>query len=117
MVVAFRGPITEKIVFHADRGCQYTSDQIFAWAESHGLKCSVGRTGICWDNAQQESFWSTLKTEFYNRLPWATRAEAIHAVGDWIERVYNRRRRPSALGILSPVQFQLLHQDQAAQAA
>ncbi len=114
MAVAFRGPTAEKIVFHADRGCQYTSDQIHAWAEAHGLKCSVGRTGVCWDNAQQESFWSTLKTEFYNRRPWPTRAEAIQAVGDWIERVYNRRRRHSAIGMISPVQFEQLHQTQAA---
>jgi transposase InsO family protein len=54
--------------------------------------------------------------EFYNRRPWATRAEAMAAVGDWIERVYNRRRRHSALGMLTPVQFEQL-QRQTAEAA
>ena len=67
------------------------------YAVAHGLACSVGRTGVCWDNAQQESYWASLKVEFYDRHSWATRAEAMTAVADWIERVYNRRRRHSAL--------------------
>jgi transposase-like protein len=108
MAVAFRTTDSGETVFHADRGSQYTSDQIAEYATENGLKCSVGRTGVCWDNAQQESFWASLKVEFYNRRPWATRAEAMAAVGDWIERVYNRRRRHSALGMLTPVQFEQL---------
>ena len=55
---------------------------------------------------QQESYWASLKVEFYNRRSWSTRAEAITAVGDWIERVYNRRRRHSALGMISPVEYE-----------
>ena len=116
MAVAFRTAGSGEIVFHADRGSQYTSDQIAEYANENGLKCSVGRTGVCWDNAQQESFWASLKVEFYYRRPWATRAEAMAAVGDWIERVYNRRRRHSALGMLTPVQFEQL-QRQTAEAA
>jgi hypothetical protein len=54
------------------------------------------------DNAQDESFWATLKVEFYDRYLWPTRAAAKVAVGDWIERVYNRRRRHSAIAIISP---------------
>ncbi|AVL99949.1 hypothetical protein C6V83_06355 [Gordonia iterans] len=63
----FRDPATgctENVIFHADRGCQYTSSQLAAVADELGVRLSVGRTGVCWDNAQQESFWSTLKTEF-----------------------------------------------------
>lgn len=61
---------------------------------------------MCWDNAQQESFWSTLKAEFYDRHTFATHAEAIHAVTSWIETVYNRRRRHSALDQIPPVTFE-----------
>jgi putative transposase len=61
---------------------------------------------VCWDNACAESFWSTLKTEYYDRHQWATKAEARHGVGRWIEDRYNRRRRHSAIGMSSPVQFE-----------
>ena len=87
-------------------GCQYTSAQLADVAEEVDVRLSVGRTGVCWDNAQQESFWSTLKTEYYQRRSFATHAEAIAGVSDWIERVYNRRRRHSALGQISLVTFE-----------
>ncbi|MDA3642402.1 integrase core domain-containing protein, partial [Mycobacterium xenopi] len=61
---------------------------------------------VCWDNAQQESFWATLKVEFYDRYLWPTKTAAKLAVGDWIERVYNRRRRHSALAMMRPVEFE-----------
>jgi putative transposase len=96
--VTFRGQDsgeTAKVILHADRGCQYTSTQLADVAEELDVRLSVGRTGVCWDNAQQESFWSTLKTEYYQRHSFATRAEAIRAVSSWIETVYNRRRRPA----------------------
>jgi transposase InsO family protein len=117
--VTFRDPATgdtDQVIFHADRGCQYTSAQLADAAEQLGVRLSVGRTGVCYDNSQQESFWSTLKTEFYQRHVFATRAEAIRAVTEWIENVYNRRRRHSALGMISPVAFehQLTTADQAA---
>ena len=70
------------------------------------MRLSVGRTGVCWDNAQQESFWSTLKTEHYHRHTFATGAEAIASVSTWIEQVYNRRRRHSSLGQINPVAFE-----------
>ena len=57
-------------------------------------------------NARIESFWSTLKTEYYDRHVFDTHAEAIHGVTDWIETFYNRRRRHSALGYVSPVTFE-----------
>jgi len=107
--VAFRDPTTGPlagVIFHADRGCQYTSAQLAAVADALGVRLSVGRTGVCWDNAQQESFWSTLKTEFYQRHQFPTRAEAIHAVSTWIDTVYNHRRRHSSLGQIPPVAFE-----------
>ena len=93
MAVTMRGELPGKVIFHADRGTQYTSGQLARFARRHDVAQSVGRTGVCWDNAQAESFWSTLKAEFYNRYTWPTKIAARLAVGDWIERIYNRRRR------------------------
>lgn len=108
---------TDKVTFHADRGCQYTSEQLAAVAEELDVRLSVGRTGVCWDNAQQESFWSTLKTEYFQRHRFDTREHAITAVSTWIETVYNRRRRHSALGQISPVAFERNLNTKADQAA
>lgn len=85
---------------------QYTSEQLDRAARDLDVRLSVGRTGVCWDNAQQESFWSTLKTEYYHRHVFTTRAAAIVGVSAWIENVYNRRQRHSALGNISPVAFE-----------
>ena len=118
--VAFRDPAagpTAQVIFHADRGCQYTSDQLAKVAKDLDVRLSVGRTGVCWDNAQQESFWSTLKTEHYNRHTFDTRTEAITAVSSWIETVYNSRRRHSTLGQISPIAFERTLTTAAAQAA
>jgi transposase InsO family protein len=106
MAVAMRGELAEQVAFHADRGCQFTSAQLARFARDHNLARSVGRTGVCWDNAQQESFWATLKVEFYDRYLWPTRAAAKLAVGDWIERVYNRRRRHSSIGMIPPIEYE-----------
>jgi putative transposase len=97
---------TDGVIFHADRGCQYTSDQLDMVAREVKVRLSVGRTGVCWDNAQQESFWSTLKTEYYQRHQFGTRAQTIRAASSWIENVYNRRRRHSALGQISPIAYE-----------
>ena len=104
--VTFRDADTAGVILHADRGCQYTSEQLDRVARDLDVRLSVGRTGVCWDNAQQESFWSTLKTEYYHRHVFTTRAAAILGVSEWIETVYNRRRRHSALGNISPVAFE-----------
>jgi len=114
--VVLRGQLPEKVIFHADRGTQYTSVQLAEACQHLPMLQSVGRTGVCWDNAAAESFWSTLKTEFYNRRHWPSRAEARLAVGAWIEERYNRTRRHWAIGMISPVRFEQLH-PQTAQAA
>lgn len=106
MAVGMRGELAETVILHADRGCQYTSAQLARFAREHNLTRSAGRTGVCWDNAAAESFWATLKVEFYDRYLWPTKAAAKVTVGDWIERVFNRRRRHSAVDMLSPVEFE-----------
>ena len=114
--VILRGDLPGKVMFHADRGTQYTSEQLANACRDLPVLRSMGRTGVCWDNAAAESFWSTLKTEFYNRHHWPSKAEARQAVGAWIEERYNRLRRHSSLGMISPVRFEELH-PQSAQAA
>jgi len=74
----------------------------------------MGLTGICWDNAMAESFFATLKTEFYYRRVWPTKARAKLAVGAWIEDRYNRRRRHSSIGQISPVAFELQYSNRTA---
>ena len=104
--VTLRGQLPPKVIFHADRGTQYTSAQLAEAAADLDLLRSMGRTGVCWDNAAAESFWSTFKTEFYNRRRWHTKAEAKLASGAWIEDRYNRRRRHSSIGMRTPVAFE-----------
>jgi transposase len=96
------------------RGTQYASAQITAFAAANGLIRSMGYTGICWDNAMAESFFATLKTEFYYRRVWPTKKAARIAVGNWIEDRYNRRRRHSSIGQISPVDFELQYSRQIA---
>ncbi len=109
MAITLRGGLPATVVFHADRGTQYASDQITRFAARNGITRSMGRTGVCWDNAMAESFFATLKTEFYYRRVWPTKADAAQAVGAWIEDRYNRRRRHSSIGQISPVSFEMQH--------
>ncbi|KNC20552.1 transposase [Arthrobacter sp. RIT-PI-e] len=117
MAYVLRGYDPAGVVFHADRGAQYTSSQLNAACSQLGIRQSVGRTGVCWDNAMQESFWSTLKTEFYDRRRWATRQEAIRETGCWIEEFYNRSRLHSALGYTTPIEHEQLLASNKAQPA
>jgi transposase InsO family protein len=94
------------VIFHSDRGCQYTSGQYARLAKAHGVRLSVGRTGVCWDNAVAESFFSTIKSELLTPRSWPTKALAHKAIFEWIEGWYNTRRRHSSLGYLSPAAFE-----------
>jgi putative transposase len=109
-----RGDLPAKVVFHSDRGTQGASAQITAFATAHGLTRSMGYTGICWDNAMAESFFATLKTEFYYRRVWPTKKAARIEVGKWIEDRYNRRRRHASIGQITPVAFELQYSRQIA---
>lgn len=101
-----RGGFQGRVVFHADRGTQYTSAQLHRVTKELGIDQSMGRTGVCFDNAMSESFFATLKTEFYDRRTWPTRAQARREVARWIEVVYNRRRRHSGIGYATPVDYE-----------
>lgn len=116
MAITLRGELPARVVFHTDRGTQYASEQITTFAAENGITRSMGYTGICWDNAMAESFFATLKTEFYYRRIWPTKASAQQAVGAWIEDRYNRRRRHSSIGQISPVAFEMQHCNQTAAA-
>jgi len=96
-------------IVHADRGAQYTS-----WLFGHrlrqaGLLGSMGRVASSVDNALIESFWSTMQRELLDRSSWASRKELASAMFEWIEGFYNPTRRHTALGNLSPVEFERLH--------
>jgi len=114
MAITLRGERPAGVVFHADRGTQYATDQISRFAADNGITRSMGRTGVCWDNAMAESFFATLKTEFYYPRVWPTKTAAKLAVGNWIEGRYNRLRRHSAIGQISPVEFEMQHYNQTA---
>lgn len=93
---------------HSDQGSQYTSDDYLRLLEKDHVTLSMSNVGRCYDNAMQESFWGTLKTECVDR-PFPSRAAARKALFEYIEIWYNRQRRHSALGYLSPSAFELLH--------
>jgi transposase InsO family protein len=94
------------VVFHSDRGCQYTSTRFGDLADDLGVRLSVGRKGQCWDNAVAESFFATIKTEMLDRRAWPTKAMAHKAIFEYIEGWYNTRRRHSSLGYLSPAAYE-----------
>jgi transposase InsO family protein len=97
------------LIHHSDRGVQYASREYRQALAAASLLPSMSRRANCYDNAMAESFWSTLKTECVHRHHFRTRTEATSAVFDFIECFYNRSRRHSSLGYLSPVAFESLN--------
>lgn len=91
-------------VFHSDRGTQYTSAEFANHLESLHITGSMGRTGICWDNALAESFFGALKNEVVYRTAFTTQRKARTAIAEYIEVFYNRVRIHSALGYKTPTQ-------------
>lgn len=89
-------------IFHSDRGTQYTSEQFASWLAGHNMRQSLGRTGICFDNALAESINSILKVERVHRMTYPTRKKAMEDIARWIELFYNRRRISAVLGYRTP---------------
>ena len=111
------GRIEPGALFHSDRGSQYTSDDYAKLAKAFGVRLSVGRTGVCWDNAVAESWFSMLKNEMYYRHRFATRQQARFHVMQYIEVFYNRQRLHSSLGYRTPAEARADYTLQAAIAA
>ncbi|SDP95568.1 Transposase InsO and inactivated derivatives [Lentzea jiangxiensis] len=103
--VAARGGDCRGTVLHSDRGGEYTANLTAQACFRHGLRRSMGATGICWDNSPAESFWSTFKHEHYYRHVYATTTEFVVTVDKWI-RFYNSVRRHSKLGMRSPSDYE-----------
>lgn len=95
------------LLHHSDRGVQYASEEFQRVLVDNQVRCSMSRVGDCWDNAVVESFFSTLKTEaMQGGQAFVSRAEARSALFEYIEAFYNRQRRHSSLGYVSPAEFE-----------
>jgi transposase InsO family protein len=106
MAVATRGGNVDGVIFHSDRGSEYTAARYQAECRKHGIVQSMGRVGCALDNAAAEAFNSTLKVEYVHRQRFRTRAEARVKIATWITDFYNTRRRHSANDGLSPIAFE-----------
>lgn len=95
------------LVHHTDRGSQYASHEYRDLLNRHGATCSMSAAGNCYDNAVAESFFATLKKELVHGCAFETRSEAYDAISDYIENYYNPKRRHSAVGNVSPINFEL----------
>lgn len=96
----------EGLIVHSDRGIQYASSEYRSVLKMMGIKQSMSRKGNCYDNAAQESFFHTLKTECLYRIGFIPSSDELQRIlFDYIEVFYNRRRRHSALGYLSPTAY------------
>jgi putative transposase len=107
MAVQQRQP--EAVIHHSDQGCQYTSIEFGLRCNAAGVRPSTGSVGDCYDNAMCESFFATLECELLDQIGVIAKAKAKMEVFCFIEGWYNLRRRHSALGHLSPVDFENLH--------
>ncbi len=97
----------EGLIHHSDQGAQYVSLAFGQQARDAGIAVSMGSKGDCFDNAVAESFFATLKKELvYREGPWPTRSALTSAIFEWIEVFYNRERRHSTLGYLSPEKYE-----------
>lgn len=95
------------VIFHSDRGCQYTSREFADFCAVNGVRRSMGRRATCYDNAVAESFFATYKKELIHTRPWNSVTEVKQHTFVWIEGYYNRRRRHSTLSYLTPNEYEL----------
>jgi len=108
MAIDTRRP-TGPTVIHSDQGTQYTSRAFTQRALDSGLLPSMGAVGTCYDNALMEAFWSRVQVELLDRQVWNTRLELATALFEYLEIFHNRQRRHSALGMLTPIEFEIRH--------
>ena len=107
MAAATRGGHVEGVIFHTDKGSQYTSDAFAAACRRLGVTQSMGRVGCALDNAAAESFFSTLEHELVSRRRYRTRDQARRDIANWIDAWHNRRRLHSTNNMTSPIQHEL----------
>ena len=112
MALAQRRP--QAVIHHSDRGCQYTSYAFGKRCQEAGVMPSMGSTGDAYDNAMAESFFATLEREVLDRRRFQSQAEARLAIFQWLEGWYNPHRRHSALGYLSPINYERRQLQQSA---
>ena len=105
MAIDTRRPAAGTII-HSDHGTQFGSWAFTTRAKQSGFGPSMGSVGDCYDNAVIESFWSRMQVELLDRRRWRTRLELANAMFDYLEIFHNRRRRHSALGWLTPIEFE-----------
>ncbi len=98
------------LIVHSDRGSQYASAAYRAELHAHGMLASMSGKGDCYDNAVAESFFATLEFELIMRHDWHTREDARRAIFRYIETWYNRKRRHSTLGYVSPAEYEVQQQ-------
>jgi transposase InsO family protein len=114
---AAAGQSTVGCVLHTDRGSQFRSRKLQQALTRHRMLGSMGQVGSAGDNAAMESFFSLLQKNVLNRQTWDTRDQLRIAIVTWIERTYHRRRRQAALGRLTPIEYELIMNQTATQAA
>ena len=107
MAAAVRGGAVAGVIFHTDKGCQYTSNTFAAACAKLGITQSMGRVGCALDNAAAESFFSTLQHELISRRRWRTRDQARADIAVWIDTWYNRKRLHSTNNMTSPIEYEL----------
>jgi transposase InsO family protein len=110
MAVKNRQPTNGTIV-HCDHGSQFTSWAFSERIKTAGLALSMGRIGDAYDNGMMEAFWARMQTELLDRRKWRTRLELANAIFEYLEVFHNRKRRHSSLGMLTPTEYETLHND------
>jgi putative transposase len=106
MMACWRRRPKNPVIIHSDQGSQFGSDDFNRWCKDNALRPSMSRRGNCWDNAVAESFFSSLKKERIRKRIYKTRDLARADVFDYFEGFYNRSRRHSHLGGVSPEAFE-----------
>jgi len=107
MAIEQRQPEEGATVIHSDQGTQFTSWAFTQRVVDSGLLPSMGSVGDCYDNAMIESFWSRMQVELLDRKRWKTRLELTTAIFEYLEIFHNRQRRHSALGMLTPIEYEM----------